>query len=385
MSRYSQEERRYSMPFGQNTLILSPAACEDLHAWSIYRQNLNSDFTDSALGSSDKSPLPYGNFQLRDATVQTILSHPRYGPQSPLGTNIYTYLKFGLPRVFPQQADSLTIEPFELQQVPATTATKTIKHQSNFPNDNLLQSVDSTDYETSDNELTSIHLQSPKQIRKFRSESDFQLLQTYSANSRVQNKRNYRSTRQSSLRNGQQHLNGGDINGTSYWEPNIYQRSQSEANIFNIERKRRTLKSQPNLQSQGIENEFLLKPFQLQNLKYPIIQVNKLVKNNSLHGITFKASAGDMFAVMATTATEGTLLMKMLAGLKTKTSGDFILNGQVVDRSQLRKICSFVPSIEEAPFDPDMDVQSTLLFHASLKRFKNLSNRRKLVRKAFLP
>merc|ERR1719215_1803381 len=37
------------------------ANSEDLHAWSIYRQNLNSDFTDSALGSTDKSPLPYGN------------------------------------------------------------------------------------------------------------------------------------------------------------------------------------------------------------------------------------------------------------------------------------------------------------------------------------
>lgn len=45
------------------------------------RQNLNSDFTDSALGSTDKSPLPYGNFQLRDTTVQSILSHPRYGPK----------------------------------------------------------------------------------------------------------------------------------------------------------------------------------------------------------------------------------------------------------------------------------------------------------------
>lgn len=49
--------------------------------FSNHRQNLNSDFTDSALGSSDKSPLPYGNFQLRDTTVQSILNHPRYGPK----------------------------------------------------------------------------------------------------------------------------------------------------------------------------------------------------------------------------------------------------------------------------------------------------------------
>lgn len=67
----------------------------------FHRQNLNSDFTDSALGSAEKSPLPYGNFQLRDSTVQSILRHPRYGPKSPLANNSYTYLKFGLPRVLP--------------------------------------------------------------------------------------------------------------------------------------------------------------------------------------------------------------------------------------------------------------------------------------------
>lgn len=76
-----------------------PSTSEDLHAWSIYRQNLNSDFTDSALGSSEKSPMPYGNFHLRDTTIQSILNNPKYGPKSELGTNMFTYLKFGLPRV----------------------------------------------------------------------------------------------------------------------------------------------------------------------------------------------------------------------------------------------------------------------------------------------
>ena len=76
-----------------------PSTSEDLHAWSIYRQNLNSDFTDSALGSSEKSPMPYGNFHLRETTMQSILNNPKYGPKSELGANMYTYLKFGLPRV----------------------------------------------------------------------------------------------------------------------------------------------------------------------------------------------------------------------------------------------------------------------------------------------
>ena len=53
-------------------------------------QNLNSDFTDSALGSKEKSPLPYGNFQLRESTMQSILNNPKYGPKSELGETEYT-------------------------------------------------------------------------------------------------------------------------------------------------------------------------------------------------------------------------------------------------------------------------------------------------------
>ena len=54
-----------------------------------------------ALGSSEKSPMPYGNFHLRETTMQSIINNPKYGPKSELGTNMFTYLKFGLPRVLP--------------------------------------------------------------------------------------------------------------------------------------------------------------------------------------------------------------------------------------------------------------------------------------------
>lgn len=51
-----------------------------------------------------KSQPPFGNFRLRESTVQTILNHPKYGPRernSELGSNVFTYLRFGLPRVLP--------------------------------------------------------------------------------------------------------------------------------------------------------------------------------------------------------------------------------------------------------------------------------------------
>ena len=57
-------------------------------------QNLNSDFTDSALGSKEKSPLPYGNFQLRESTMQSILNNPKYGPKSELGEQSLTYFRW---------------------------------------------------------------------------------------------------------------------------------------------------------------------------------------------------------------------------------------------------------------------------------------------------
>ncbi|CAN8027596.1 unnamed protein product [Ixodes persulcatus] len=114
MWEINSDERRYSVPPSTLSEPATAAAkgyktSEDLHAWSIYRQNLNSDFTDSALGTSEKSQPPFGNFQLRESTVHTILNHPKYGPKersSELGANVHTYLRFGLPRVLPPHPSS---------------------------------------------------------------------------------------------------------------------------------------------------------------------------------------------------------------------------------------------------------------------------------------
>src|SRR5690606_722200 len=72
-------------------------ASEDLHAWSLFRQNLNANFSESALGGppangyhkAAKAPngppatagASASNFQLRESTVNNILSHPKYGAQ----------------------------------------------------------------------------------------------------------------------------------------------------------------------------------------------------------------------------------------------------------------------------------------------------------------
>ncbi|KAH1012300.1 hypothetical protein HUJ05_011481 [Dendroctonus ponderosae] len=136
----------------------------------ICRQNLNSDFTDSALGSTDKSPLPYGNFQLRDTTVQSILSHPRYGPKSTLGSNMYTYLKFGLPRVFPPNHNGSTRSGRNTPQHFTRNAStrpkmRSQKMSSRGPREG------SSGYDSSDNETNNQY----KHNRKYRSDPDFRM------------------------------------------------------------------------------------------------------------------------------------------------------------------------------------------------------------------
>ena len=103
-----QEHQKTCMP-GPST-DRSGCIFQDCHIFILLLQNLNSDFTDSALGSKDKSPLPYGNFQLRESTMQSILNNPKYGPRSELGINMYTYLKFGLPRVMPFDMEEVSMK-----------------------------------------------------------------------------------------------------------------------------------------------------------------------------------------------------------------------------------------------------------------------------------
>lgn len=353
MYRFSQEERRYSVPFGQNALFISPATCEDLHAWSIYRQNLNSDFTDSALGSSDKSPLPYGNFQLRDATVQTILSHPRYGPQSSIGTNMYTYLKFGLPRVFPQQKDTYHSKDFK---------SNTNRHSTN---DFDFQNIESSEDETSDNDIASVNLNTPKRIRRFRSEPDFQFIYAQT-NHRLNHQRRAKS----------KHIEPSDT--ARNYDLNIGKRSLSEANLFNIDRKKRNGNIDQTIM-QASEENLVSKTYHLDN--FPILQVSKLTKHNLFRDVTFRACGNDLFTIMATSALEGKIVLKILAGLKKNTSGQIFVNGHEMDTKTLRKICTYVPSANEAPFDPEMDVQSTLQFHGNLRQFESGASKTKLVSK----
>ncbi|XP_039748577.1 ATP-binding cassette sub-family G member 8 [Pararge aegeria] len=394
-------ERRYSVP--AHPMMHDPRGMhsEDLHAWSIYRQNLNSDFTDSALGSTDKSPLPYGNFQLRDTTVQSILSHPRYGPKSALGSNMYTYLKFGLPRVFPPNHNGSQRSGTPKPKTSIGSGMKSvprIQRQSRGVREN------SSGYDSSDNETSTNY----KYSRKYRSDPDF----------RMQN-----------LHPSYQHATGvplvamhqAGIQGReSHWT-NPRHKSHSEANLLGIDsRPNRSYNNRRNsVADYGPDNDhqsYLMPSSHLggrmskagshmslaQSRKhstlrpgdhldgythsayiYPNYYVNSLEitspENSStllVSGLSFEVKSGEILAVLATSHPEATGLLDVLAGARKKLTGDIVLNGQPVASSTLRKVAAYVR--KDTSLCSAMTVEHTLRFHAALRKPRHNNNQMKM-------
>lgn len=402
-------ERRYSVPPGPTPgphdphhargqplvhPVGGPSTSEDLHAWSIYRQNLNSDFTDSALGSSEKSPLPYGNFQLRESTVQSILSHPRYGPKSALGANMYTYLKFGLPRVFPP---------------------------SRGPRDG------SSGYDSSDDGSPYLHRQGRNYLRS-RSDPDFRnqpLHRPYSGHgpragppvavgagrgdgwvrTKSNSEANLLSVQEAAYLRHQQEQHRRSVHDLrtlphSEMEGQVssrrrmskagshvsatHNRQSSSVNHGGVPVAPRdeaaaamTLNSRlgPVAETSMLPRETYFAEHIDAAFKYPHLQVRGLeVESNSsrqlllLHGVSFEVRGGEVMAVMATAEEEGTGLLEALAGWASNTGkqrGAVLLNGQSVSPSQLRDRVAYVQC--DSHLSPDLSVRQTLSLHHWLR------------------
>ncbi|XP_018335601.1 ATP-binding cassette sub-family G member 8 [Agrilus planipennis] len=402
-SQSYEMERKYSVPSNPDTRTLSGTASEDLHAWSIYRQNLNSDFTDSALGSTDKSPLPYGNFQLRDTTVQSILSHPRYGPKSALGSNMYTYLKFGLPRVLPpnHNGSNKSGTPQHFKRGSSS------RPQSRIPKSALRSTREgSSGYDSSDNETTNHY----KQSRKYRSDPDFRMQHVHPS---------YYDPGDTPAPLAALHQGG--IRTLSNWNRN---KSISEANLLATEYKkpinnypgnsrgfdpRRNSvagfihhqdvvdhsgfsqigisKAESHLSAATsrrvpsvLKGDYLTHdPEDGPTFLYPHLQVIGLgawpnsgsgcFGNRShllLSNVSFEAHGGEVLAVMATSEAEGTGLLDIIAGLKKQAFGSIFLNGQTVSPRQLLSRVAYVQN--DAQLCKDMTTVQTLRFHYDLRK-----------------
>lgn len=331
--------------------------------WIYFRQNLNSDFTDSALGSSDKSPLPYGNFQLRDTTVHSILNHPRYGPKSPLGSNMYTYLKFGLPRVFPPNGSQRSHRngPGNGHQKSRGRVNRGFHRDVAGPG--------SSGYDSSDNETTRGRV--PPNLRKFRSESDFRTLNAMMQHSRPAS-RAHNNIPVAALKQPNSRASIAGTHVHNYPTNSRYHnnRSHSEADLLGggdremfYDYDTRTY-GDPRSRA---EHYSAISRRQSSTLIYPNIQIHCLDIDAEVRGISMQAKAGDLFAIMATSSKEGTALVETIAGLRERLGGEILINGQQVSKRMLRQLCGYVPSIGVASLDPRMSVQNTLNYHASLK------------------
>ncbi|XP_026751087.1 ATP-binding cassette sub-family G member 8 [Galleria mellonella] len=393
-------ERRYSVP--SNPLMHDPRGMhsEDLHAWSIYRQNLNSDFTDSALGSTDKSPLPYGNFQLRDTTVQSILSHPRYGPKSALGSNMYTYLKFGLPRVFPPNHNGSQRSG---TPKPKTSIGSGMKPTPRIHRQSRGVRETSSGYDSSDNETTTNY----KYSRKYRSDPDFRMQNlhpSYQPGTGVPlvamqqagiREQHWMSSRNKSVSEANllgidarpqraQYTNRRnsvaefalDADHHSYLMPSSHLggRMSKAGSHMSVAQSRKHSTLRPGDYLDGYTHSAYI---------YPNYYVNSLEitspENKStllVSGLSFEVKSGEILAVLATSQHEATGLLDVLAGVRKKLSGDIVLNGQPVASSTLRKVAAYVR--KDTSLCPSMTVEHTLRFHAALRRPRNNHNQVKM-------
>lgn len=102
------------------------------------------------------------------------------------------------------------------------------------------------------------------------------------------------------------------------------------------------------------------------SVPYLTIQVKNIDALPSIRGVSLEVRSGELFAVMATSQREGSILMEILGGLKRPVSGEVLINGQHMTQRGLRKFCGFVSAPNKCALDDRMSVQSTLSFHASL-------------------
>jgi ABC-type glutathione transport system ATPase component len=324
--------------------------------------------------------------------VHSILNHPRYGPKSPLGSNMYTYLKFGLPRVFPPNGSQRS---HRAGPGPGQRGRGRVNRGYNRDS----AGAGSSGYDSSDNETTRGRV--PPNLRKFRSESDFRTLngmmqqqqqqqqQHSRPGSRIHNNIPITALKQP---NSRASIAGTHINNYPTNSRYHNNRSHSEADLLGgngpMDREMfydydsRIYGETRDPRSRAENYSAISNRRQSSTLIYPNIQIHCLDIDPDVRGISMQAKAGDLFAIMATSSKEGTALVETIAGLRERLGGEILINGQQVSKRMLRQLCGYVPAIEVASLDPRMSVQNTLNYHAALKGPLDKSDLKERVRKA---
>ncbi|UYV84947.1 hypothetical protein LAZ67_X004077 [Cordylochernes scorpioides] len=283
-------ERKYNVP----STLSEPGGSDELHVWSIYRQNRNSDYAEKALRTPGKTP-PFGDFRLENRVANSILNHPRYGPRERRDTFGPNYLEFGLPRV-------------------------------------SVRKEGSSGYDSSDDGYYQLG-------RGGRTRSD------------------------------------PDFHNHIIRDP-AGRRARSQMDLTHLKDDRIIEPMEPPEQMNLMKQPYL----QVQNLCFEVDKsslVDRLcggarTKLRILDNVSFEVSSGDVLAIMAAEADEGTAILDILANRHRKwlarVRGDLIMNGLNVSPKQLSACVAHVPA--ELAFSRDMSVRQTLLFTSLLQEPK---------------
>ncbi|KAG1655937.1 ATP-binding cassette sub-family G member 8 [Nymphon striatum] len=403
---------------------------DDLHIWSIYRQNLNSNFTDSALGNTEKSPLPFGEFQLGEATVQTILSHPKYGPhknQSELSSNMYTYLRFGLPRVFaPDKIGRDGSSGYDssddgIRRFREKEAQKNALRSRSIPNlarsdladEDVDRDPDPRDPDPRDYEDKNHYLYKQEFSQRHRASSEADLIgadtnvyqkteRRYSEWKEKQSKPSI--TRDSNFSFDQHRLTpiGHVMQNNDYESRHEFTDIKAESHISGISHKPSL---NGNLSSHASRERLLLNGKirsdsmfssaspDITVSKHPHLQVRNLgyeidrspiwkrlcglarVKQKVLQNLSFEVFGGEILGIIATRESEGSAILDVLADRHAKwqtcVRGQFIVNGYPVKTRKLSDRVAYVQS--DTNFSEDISVRQCLLFMSLLQESANSS------------
>uniref|UniRef100_T1JU23 ABC transporter domain-containing protein n=1 Tax=Tetranychus urticae TaxID=32264 RepID=T1JU23_TETUR len=353
---------------------------EDLHAWSIYRQNLNADLSESAIGinKSVNGERPFGNFQLKETTVKNILNHPKYGPRL-RNHDPATYLRYGLPRVKVSQSDDPDLLRGDLEEsIISPSAVHQSHHHPHLANHssshlnshlhsnqlyrgkrsqaNLLLSSSSANSPSNNKYSGLIHSSPPYMTANGKAVSETDL-RFPSSNHNNKNNNNYHTRDQ--MANG----NGYGLNG-KMGKTNGYIHSNGE-DMIDTELPLSNGLSAP---SSSPKNPHLI----VRGLYYELDKTSTLrricgaqrTKSRILDNISFEVKAGEVLAIMATSEYEGTSILEILSDRYNKSRGtvksEITLNGIFMTPAKLSQVSSYVG--QDTDLCPNMSARQTLLF-----------------------
>lgn len=238
---------------------------------------------------------------------------------------MYTYLKFGLPRVFPPNSGS---QRSHRMTGPGHGPGRG-KVNRGYRDSSAL-GAGSSGYDSSDNETTRGRV--PPNLRKFRSESDFRAILS-SQQQQMHHHQQQHGSRPSSRAQGNiplaalrqahsrasiagTHMVNHGYNGNPQGGRHYGTRSHSEADLLSNEMGFDYDSRIANGSRSRLDQISMSRRLSNTGLIYPNIQVHCVDVMPNIRSVSLTAKAGDLFAVMATSQREGTILMETLVGLR---------------------------------------------------------------------